>query len=76
MTLLHRRADVSETMSHYLIRDLDRAGVTLVASLVTELARDGAMVAVAAHTPELAALSSLRFSLDDIAAPHASEEQD
>jgi len=27
VTLLHRRADVSETMSHYLIRDLDRAGV-------------------------------------------------
>jgi thioredoxin reductase (NADPH) len=27
VTLLHRRANVNETMSHYLIRDLDRAGV-------------------------------------------------
>jgi thioredoxin reductase (NADPH) len=29
VTLLHRRADLSETMSDYLIRDLDRAGVTV-----------------------------------------------
>ena len=29
VTLLHRRADLSETMSSYLIRDLDRAGVTV-----------------------------------------------
>jgi thioredoxin reductase (NADPH) len=29
VTLLHRRADLSETMSDYLIRDLDRAGVAV-----------------------------------------------
>jgi thioredoxin reductase (NADPH) len=29
VTLLHRRADLAETMSDYLIRDLDRAGVTV-----------------------------------------------
>ena len=28
-TLLHRRADLSETMSHYLISDLDRYGVAV-----------------------------------------------
>jgi thioredoxin reductase (NADPH) len=29
VTLLHRRADLSETMSHYLIDDLDRYGVAI-----------------------------------------------
>ena len=29
MTLLHRRADLRETMADYLIRDLDRAGVAV-----------------------------------------------
>ena len=29
VTLLHRRADLSETMSHYLIDDLDRYGVAV-----------------------------------------------
>ena len=29
VTLLHRRADLSETMSHYLIGDLERAGVAV-----------------------------------------------
>ena len=29
VTLLHRRADLSETMSDYLIRDLERAGVVI-----------------------------------------------
>ena len=29
MTLLHRRADLSETMSDYLIHDLDRYGVAV-----------------------------------------------
>ena len=29
VTLLHRRADLSETMSNYLIRDLDRYGVAV-----------------------------------------------
>jgi thioredoxin reductase (NADPH) len=29
VTLLHRRADLSETMSHYLVEDLDRYGVAV-----------------------------------------------
>ena len=29
VTLLHRRADLAETMSHYLLDDLERAGVTV-----------------------------------------------
>jgi thioredoxin reductase (NADPH) len=29
VTLLHRRADLSETMSHYLVDDLDRYGVAV-----------------------------------------------
>jgi thioredoxin reductase (NADPH) len=38
VTLLHRRGDLSETMSHYLIRDLDRAGVMVRdRSEITEL---------------------------------------
>jgi ABC-type multidrug transport system fused ATPase/permease subunit len=38
--------------------DLDRQGVELVATLVRELCASGKMVAIAAHAPELAALSS------------------
>jgi len=38
--------------------NLDAAGVLMVASIVKTLAREGRMVAIAAHTPELAALSS------------------
>jgi len=37
--------------------NLDRAGVALVAALVTELSATGKMVVVAAHTPEVAAAS-------------------
>lgn len=43
--------------------NLDREGVALVAALVKELSSKGKMVAVAAHTPELAALSSQRVEL-------------
>jgi ABC-type bacteriocin/lantibiotic exporter with double-glycine peptidase domain len=38
--------------------DLDREGVALVAALIRELCDAGKMVAVAAHSPELASLSS------------------
>ncbi|OJY28084.1 MAG: hypothetical protein BGO98_21240 [Myxococcales bacterium 68-20] len=37
--------------------NLDQEGVVLVASIVKELCAEGRMVAIAAHTPELAALS-------------------
>lgn len=48
VTLLHRRADLSETMSDYLIRDLDRYGVAVrdrseVAELHGEEGRLGAV---------------------------------
>ena len=42
VTLLHRRADLSETMSHYLIDDLERYGVSVRdRSEVRELHGDG-----------------------------------
>jgi ABC-type bacteriocin/lantibiotic exporter with double-glycine peptidase domain len=44
--------------------NLDRDGVALVVSLVTSLCESGKMVAVAAHTPELAALSPGRLHLE------------
>jgi ATP-binding cassette subfamily C protein CydCD len=44
--------------------NLDRAGIALVARLVRELTADGAMVAVAAHTPELADASPMRIALE------------
>lgn len=43
--------------------NLDREGVALVAALVSELSAAGTMVAVAAHTPELAAMSSRAIRL-------------
>jgi ATP-binding cassette subfamily C protein CydCD len=43
--------------------NLDRAGVAMVAALVSELTAAGKMVAVAAHTPELAAIPSVRVEL-------------
>jgi ABC-type multidrug transport system fused ATPase/permease subunit len=43
--------------------NLDREGVALVAALVKEMSSKGKMVAVAAHTPELATLSSQRVEL-------------
>jgi ABC-type bacteriocin/lantibiotic exporter with double-glycine peptidase domain len=44
--------------------NLDRSGIALVSSVVGELGARGVMVAIAAHTPELAELSPLRVSLD------------
>jgi ABC-type bacteriocin/lantibiotic exporter with double-glycine peptidase domain len=38
--------------------NLDRDGIALVASLVKEMSAEGRMVALAAHTPDLAALST------------------
>lgn len=43
--------------------NLDREGIALVGELAKELCRAGKMVAIAAHTPELANLSSLRIEL-------------
>ena len=43
--------------------NLDRDGVTMIATLVTELAREEKMVAVAAHTPELAELQGCHVEL-------------
>lgn len=51
--------------------NLDVAGVALVAELVKALVRDGKMVAVAAHTKELAALSTARVALGTSAAGDA-----
>ena len=47
--------------------NLDKEGVALVASLVQELSDGGKMVAVAAHSPELAALSRSSVVLDTTA---------
>lgn len=43
--------------------NLDRAGIELVAALVAELIAEGKMVAIAAHTPELAAIGGARVTL-------------
>ncbi len=43
--------------------NLDRAGVVLVAEIVAELVKDGRMVAIAAHTPDLAAIAGTRLTL-------------
>jgi len=45
--------------------NLDREGIELVGSIVRELCREGKMVAVAVHTPELAALSTNRVELGE-----------
>ena len=44
--------------------NLDRAGIELVAALVREL-RGEAMVAIAAHTPELVDVGDVRVVLAD-----------
>ena len=51
MTLLHRRADLRETMSDYLIHDLDRYGVTVRdRSEIAQLhGADGQLEAVTLH---------------------------
>ena len=61
VTLLHRRADLSETMSDYLIRDLDRYGVQVRdRSEITELhGSDGALEAVTLTDGERLSFSNL-----------------
>ena len=61
VTLLHRRADLRETMSDYLIRELDRYGVVVrdrseIAALHGE---DGRLAAVTLKSGELLAYSFL-----------------
>ena len=65
VTLLHRRADLHETMSDYLIRELERYGVLVrdrseIAALHGE---DGHLAAVTLKSGELLALSFLFFFL-------------
>lgn len=43
--------------------DLDREGIAMVAALVEELTKEGRMVAVAAHSPELQTKESVRVEL-------------
>ena len=61
MTLLHRRGDLSETMSDYLIRDLDRYGVQVRdRSEIAELhGSDGELEAVTLTDGERLSFSNL-----------------
>jgi thioredoxin reductase (NADPH) len=61
VTLLHRRADLSETMSDYLIRELDRYGVAVRdKSEITELhGSEGELEAVTLTTGERLSFSFL-----------------
>jgi thioredoxin reductase (NADPH) len=61
VTLLHRRDDLSETMSDYLIRDLDRYGVQVRdRSEITELhGSDGELEAVTLTDSERLSFSNL-----------------
>jgi thioredoxin reductase (NADPH) len=61
VTLLHRRADVSETMSDYLVHDLDRAGVVVRGrSEIAELhGSDGQLEAATLRDGERITLSYL-----------------
>ena len=61
MTLLHRRADLSETMSNYLIRDLDRYGVQVRdRSEIAQLhGSDGQLEAVTLNDGERVPFSNL-----------------
>ncbi|MBJ7354081.1 MAG: FAD-dependent oxidoreductase [Thermoleophilaceae bacterium] len=61
VTLLHRRADLAETMSDYLIRDLERYGVTVRdSSEVAELhGDDGQLEAVTLKDGERMAITTL-----------------
>jgi ABC-type bacteriocin/lantibiotic exporter with double-glycine peptidase domain len=45
--------------------NLDQEGIALVAALVSELTAAGTMVAIAAHTPQLAALSKRTITLGE-----------
>jgi thioredoxin reductase (NADPH) len=70
VTLLHRRADLSETMSDYLIRDLDRYGVQVRdQSEIAEVhGTDGQLEAVTLTDGARLSLSNLFLFLG--AAPH------
>ena len=61
MTLLHRRTDLSETMSDYLIHDLERAGVVVRGrSEIVELhGSDGRLEAATLRDGERIALAYL-----------------
>jgi thioredoxin reductase (NADPH) len=61
VTLLHRRADLAETMSHYLIAELDRYHVTVrEGSEIAELhGTDGRLEAVTLHDGERLAFTHL-----------------
>lgn len=55
--------------------NLDLEGIELVAGLVEELCAAGKMVAIAAHTPRLAALSTRPVRVDARGAPPTSERR-
>ena len=61
VTLLHRRADLSETMSDYLIHDLDRAGVAVrgTSEIVELHGSDGRLEAATLRDGERIPLSFL-----------------
>ena len=65
VTLLHRRADLRETMSDYLVRELERYGVAVRDSseIGTLLGDDGRLEAVTLKTGERLPLSFLFFFL-------------
>ena len=65
VTLLHRRADLRETMSHYLVEDLDRYGIAVRArSEIAELhGADGELEAVTLRDGERLPFTSLFFFL-------------
>ena len=69
VTLLHRRADLSETMSDYLIHDLDRAGVAVRGSSeIVELhGSDGQLEAATLRDGERIPLSFLFLFLGAVA---------
>ena len=61
MTLLHRRADLRETMSDYLVRELERAGVAVRdnSEIAALHGNDGRLGAVTLKSGELLPLSFL-----------------
>ena len=70
VTLVHRRADLNETMSDYLIHDLERAGVLVRgrSEIATLHGADGQLEAVTLRDGERIPFSSLFLFLG--AAPH------
>jgi len=65
VTLLHRRADLGDTMSDYLIRDLERAGVLVRgrSEIAALHGADGQLEAATLRDGERIALSNLFFFL-------------